>query len=287
MTMTTTPTEKTDIIILAQGRQERLGDTIAMPKQLLPLPACGDTPILQRTLIQIARILWGGAGSIGQAVERAHRVRIEVVAWHEVHSGIKEVVMTYRDPYGSATLAMLPRYSSLPDPGNSSLKGIHRYLEARALTAGDDRADRTVVLLGDVIYSWACLGSLIFFDSFPPEPVRCAPWCGDILFAGTSDISHAGGELWGLGWKRSADAAMHEALDRALAKHPPYQGTYQPGQLRRWMWALHPSFQTTKHYAATSPGDYTKDVDVPADLELVPKISRYARAEDLDHGLEW
>jgi hypothetical protein len=269
------------VIILAQGRQERMGDAIDRPKQLLRLPACGDAPILARTLHQVARILLGTSFDLDHAMNIASNTLIEVVAWDEVHRGLPEIEIPYlRHPMGGrASVTMNPDLVSLPDPGNSSLKGIHRHLERKDMIAGRRRPDRTVVLLGDVIYSWACLEAL-FADLANPRGLA-------VRFVGTSDISPSGGELWGLAWMHGDGGhdLMTSALEYALRKHPPFDQTYQPGQLRRWMWALHPAYQTTSRYTAID--DYTKDIDLPSDVLLIAGISERAMLDDREHGVLW
>lgn len=239
---------QTHVIILAQGTQRRMGEG-AMPKQLLPLPACDGAPILGRTLRQLHHL---------------DQNLITLVTWHEIASQIAA--------YSTSALDVC----SLAIPGNSSLKGIHRYLDNQALIVGAPKADRTVVLLGDVVYSWHCLGA-IFADASNPNG---AP----IVFVGTSNIGPGGGELWGVAWNKDGDAVMLAALEHALAKHPPFS-EYQPGQLRRWMWSIHPSFQLTSRYRRID--DYTMDVDLPEHIDLLVDVSERAAADDFDHGLAW
>jgi hypothetical protein len=283
---------KTHVIVLAQGRQERMGSSIDRPKQLLPLPACGGVPLMVRTLHQLARLLWGRPDdtSIEFAAQNAVANQVTVVSWHEVFDVMRahEISVPYlHHPGGTARLTMMPEVVSLLDPGNSSLKGIHRYLETLALTAGAPRAERTVVLLGDVVYSWACLGAILaehrgaFLDS---------AGCPRCRFVGTSDISRSGGEIWGLSWERVSDTRQSgrqgviEALESAVENHPPFQA-YQPGQLRRWMWQIHPSFQATVMYERID--DYTMDVDLPQHLDKLLPVSQLAWEDDRRHGLVW
>ncbi len=257
----------TRVIILAQGEQKRLPN-LAIAKQMLPLPACDGTPILYRTLRQ----LWHLMGGIGVDAEHDHEV--VVVAWYPLMEQLIRtpvIVKQLFHPSGAAAdWKFSPKVDSLADPGNSSLKGIARYL--RNIDA--NRADRTVVLLGDVVYSWNCLYALLrSFTDEPPPPLR---------FVGTSDISPSGGELWGIAWHKDAHDLMETALYNALEKHPPFTD-YQPGQLRRWMWAMHPKFETTNKYVRID--DYTIDIDVPAHVEAIGAISVAAAADDADATL--
>ncbi len=283
-------TKTTLVVILAQGRQERMGTSIDRPKQLLPLPACGNTPIISRTLQQIPRLLIGESFNLDRALTVEYSTTIEVVAWHEVHAGLGEIRVDYlrhpTDLGNRASLEFNPDLVSIPDPGNSALKGVHRYFERdgewkrRAIPR---RYDRTVVLLGDVIYSWRCLEA-IFSDLATGNPgLRCR-------FVGTSDISPSAGELWGIAWQSDrgehcAHDVMMTALEHAMAKHPPFKDTYQPGQLRRWMWALHPAFQTTPRYVAID--DYTRDIDLPEHVPMIASVSERAAEDDREHGLTW
>src|SRR3981189_2330294 len=95
----------TEFIILAQGTQQRLGNHLP-PKQLLPLPFCGQIPILCRTVRQVFQISGGWCPTIG--------------TW----PGMKAALS-----WGNAIEWVNPAYITLPDPGNSSLKGIARYIE--------------------------------------------------------------------------------------------------------------------------------------------------------------
>jgi hypothetical protein len=248
----------TEVIILAQGTQSRLGHAHGL-KQLLPLPACGGMSIMGRTAIQCRSFVT--------------RDDIVMVTWPEVAMGLRASSHPWSWP--------ADRVVTLPDPGNSSLKGIARYLESRA-AHGDRPVDdsRTVVLMGDVVYSWACLEAL--FQA-----------AGDWGFVGTPDLSASGGEIWGVGWSWDAETHMMVRLRDALLRHPPFEEDYQPGQLRRWIsgWrrgdiATHTeNLRRTGHY--TDIADYTHDIDIPAHLTLLPWLSESASADDRQHGLDW
>ncbi len=270
---------QTNVVILAQGRQERMGDSIAIPKQLVPLPACGNVPLLHRTFTQLVNMPWWDRD----------QSKITVVGWHEVFAAFEKGPL--HPAVGKAPRAgaqYLPACESLADPGNSSLKGIYRYLDARLLIPGAWRPERTVVLLGDVIYSWKCLDTIFAKEWAPRTHENGMPRC---RFVGSSDISPSGGEIWGIAWETNSDRTtglgrrgVMDALESALGKHPPFQ-TYQPGQLRRWMWQIHPSFQATTMYERID--DYTMDIDLPDHLALVGETSVLAARDDLAHGVEW
>src|SRR5262245_64258905 len=78
---------------------------------------------------------------------------VTVVTWPEVWSQMQ----SWR--------TSLPNFVTLCAPGNSSLKGASGYLELRPqLPADGDDDRRTVVLLGDVVYSWACLQAIFLLS---------------------------------------------------------------------------------------------------------------------------
>lgn len=255
----------THVIVLAQGEQSRLPNLLGYPKQALRLPACGYVPIITRTLRQVAMI------------SGIRPTRITVVATPVLQGCIDlRPELTGVDPN-------IVDYIQLAAPGNSSLKGIARYLEGTAYGTDQERdPQRVIVLLGDVVYSWRCLQELI---GPAGEGHR------NHYFVGSSDLSPAAGELWGLGWERSSAPAMLTGLSEALGHHPPFED-YQPGQLRRWLWEMGRGHASSP-YAMTPPGmyitvdDYTRDIDVPEHVEMIAKISESAREEDLEYGVHW
>lgn len=259
----------TKIIILAQGTQQRLVG-VTTPKCLLPLSACNDAPIVGRTL----RMLY--------AIEGDHpRNKFEIsgitlVSWAEVFEGMTREATRFSSP------AMIAYNKvSLPDPGNSSLKGIARYCDygrVFRLTPDDfERQTRYVVLFGDTLYSWTTLEALV---------------CGlgrEALFVGTDDLSNSGGELWGLSWVAPrATAMMSEALEHAMRRHPPVKDVYQPGQMRNWLWAVDGMNTHARGRPWWEPvTGYTMDVDLPEHVKLLRDVSKLAANEDALHGLEW
>lgn len=245
---------RTEVIILAQGNQSRLRGMSGY-KQMLALPDCGDTPILARTVQQLCRYLGEGDA-------------ITTVAWPTL--GNLELVGTGRP---------LPdyRHLTLEDPGNSSLKGIARYLERRGAGHG---FGATIVLFGDVIYSWDCLDTLMASRD---------AWS----FVGTADLSASGGELWGVVWGAEHEQHMKGSLADSLLRHPPFEDEYQPGQMRRWMsgWlrgdiAEHRD-KLIKYGHYKSIDDYTQDIDLPAHVAMLPSLSRHANVDDVNHGMMW
>lgn len=227
----------THVVILAQGQQRRLPD-LTIPKQALPLKACGDVPLIVRT---IALVGW---------IARPH---VTVVCGGELADAIRQYNVDVE-------------LHALPDPGNSSLRGCARYLEAAP------RHDRTVVLLGDVCYSWRCAELLL------TEPHA---------FVGTSNLSPDRGELWGVTWEQSFDSDVITWMKLALARHPPFD-EYQCGQLRQWLFAG----RDPDRYWAPQPSyiacdDYTRDFDMPSDLLQLDATAQLAADDDRDHGKAW
>lgn len=247
------------VIILAQGEQRRLPD-LKVPKQLLKLPACGGVTILRRTLIQVGYIL-------NRSMDRS----VTVVCGDAIRA---EIVADINEP-------IRPRTFTLRDPGNSSLKGIHRYLTG--VGDLDPVACHNVVLLGDVVYSWACLSALLEPSTGPKA---------EISVCGTSDLGAGGGELWGLCWNDIADDQMMTMLDRAVRKHPPFTG-YQAGQMRRWLWehpeggALVGRPRTFTRDVYEPIDDYTRDIDLPEHVAQLFPLSERAAADDRDNGVVW
>lgn len=256
-------TADTEVIILAQGTQERMGGRGVGWKQLLPLPLCNGVPILIRTLVQLQGFLKSST--------------ITVVTWDElINDALASCAREDSPPRWYEHVSGV-RHVQLANPGNSSLKGIARYLEERPYDRG---AESTIVLLGDVVYSWACLAALRVISDMSG-------------FVGTSDLSSSAGELWGVAWHRSRDDGMLADLRDALLRHPPFDDTYQPGQLRRWLvgWRRgdvteHVTrLQRTRGYLCVD--DYTMDVDLPRHIPLLEAASRAAAFDDENHDLFW
>lgn len=257
----------THVIILAQGQQKRLPD-LETPKQMLELPACGGIAIIERTLCQLALIEPTAMVTIvcgGPMMILLPMVGTELV---QKATGVRLSIGTHQ----------------LGDPGNSSLKGIARYLENLRTGYEAPRFEgitftKTVVLLGDVIYSWPCLRACM-------EPTH---W--GVGFVGTSDLSRSGGELWGLSWMPDDHSTMKDALGRALKKHPPFED-YQPGQMRRWLWEIDElnnyfSVRAPERFWFTAIDDYTRDIDLPEHIAELGRLSEAAALDDATNGLVW
>lgn len=281
----------THVIILAQGSQKRLPD-LPVAKQMLPLPECNNTPILYRTLRQIWHVMEG----INIRADRSDRVT--VVTWPDLETKLRltpvPVPMMVTGIGGLPVVKPWPiewsfytGTDTLDDPGNSSLKGIARFLQReqtrrarrwsftpQGVPPAEPEWERTIVLLGDVVYSWACLRA-IFVE-------------GGTAFVGTGDLSTSGGELWGIVWGAYTESMMVEALADALGKHPPFT-EYQPGQLRRWLWAFDERWKqpdgARPWYQAID--DYTRDIDTPEHVKMLPELSLAASTDDAFNGVTW
>lgn len=239
--------ENIEVIILAQG-PNRLGARHE-PPPLQRLPACGDTPIMWRTVRQV----------------------------REINDGWWPVVVTWDHVRADFAFDSGLACYELAEPGNSALKGIARYLEQRDLQGR--RYLRTIVLLGDVVYSWNCLRSIWDIS---------ATWG----FVGTRDLSLETGELWGVAWHRAHEDRMLITLRDALLRHP-LGDEYHPAQLRRWISGLNRGdmrdhvrkLERMGSYAAVD--DYTHDIDLPMHLVMLPDLSTEAAADDARCGLSW
>lgn len=272
----------TSIIILAQGQQSRLPN-MPRPKQLLPLYGCNRVPLLERTIRQI----WSFC-TIGSTT-------LTIIGWPQIKLHFEEHPVTfYSGDDDEDYVKYRPEVISLDDPGNSSLKGLARYMVAveGARKIFDDsgikyqetgpiaRAARTIVLLGDVLYSWHCLTQLFGANDLDRSSIR---------FVGTKDLSPSAGELWGVGWESFRDDIVYNALAEAMKRHPPPQvdNTYQPGQLRKWLYALFGHDDATQRPYYTAVDDYTMDVDLPEHVEKLARASKVAADDDRRHGIIW
>lgn len=256
------------VVVLAQGSQKRMGSASTLPKQLLPLPACNDVPIIVRTMRQVLR----GSSDVGLL----DVVTTSSVWEHARQSFAETTAAVYGRLHNAPRGPEVVTHTTLQDPGNSSLKGIARYFAAKPC-----EAQRTVVLLGDVVYSWHCLDALVLGVADR-----------GICFAGTSDLAAGKGELWGVAWELDREEFMMRRLEESLQRHPPFE-TYQPGQLRRWLVGLDrcsiadrvAEYSRNGCYVAFD--DYTMDVDVPPHIYKLRAASRAAADDDLVRGLDW
>jgi hypothetical protein len=248
----------TEIVILAQG--QRLGAHGLAPLQ--PLPYCGGVPVLCRTIRQVNLLQAGSPDGMWWP---------KVVTWGDV-----KVATSWPNEDGRFTVT--PSYDVLPEPGNSALKGIARYLELRDHRIF--RYDRTIILLGDVVYSWACLRAIW-------EMSKIAG------FVGTRNLALEKGELWGVAWSRALEDRMMSDLRDALLRHPPLDDGYHHSQLRRWISGWRRGdlsdhiAKLRKVDAYVDIDDYTHDIDAASDLVLLPELSSVAASDDAQHNVQW
>lgn len=238
---------------------------LPIPKQTMALPLCGRVPIIGRTIFM--------------ARDLDPQARITVVApWDMLARIVHPALRSLVSPTLSGIAINDPELEGheLADPGNSSLKGISRYLDYRRDCQNLDAENgfaQTVVLLGDCVYSWRCM-EILMSPSVP------------YAFVGTSNLSESEGELWGISWLAESNPFMVDWMKKALRRHPPFEKTYQCGQLRQWLFTARRDADPTP-VIFTAVDDYTKDFDVPADLDSILAVSGHARMDDRARGIDW
>lgn len=261
---------KRHVIILAQG-QERVPDMLR-PRQMIGLPLCGGMAIMGRTIMM--------------ARELDRDARITVVSELELYAPMFRWAPAKLDgewpaPSSYEKLIALRgdvdlETTELPDPGTSALKGISRYLDHRRdvenLGALEFTPSQTVVLLGDCVYSWRCM-NVLFSDALPYN------------FVGTSELTDARGDIWGITWRKDADDVLQGWMKKALRKHPATD-TYHASQLRQWLFVARAELDP-QPALYTAVDDYTRDFDVPSDLDHLYAVSGRAAMDDIAHGLHW
>lgn len=252
----------TEVIILSQGRQTRMGMAHGY-KQLLSLPACGGTAIIVRTLMQLS------------VLDTVSPMWVNIVGWEDL---LELISWRLEAPVAYAELRNTPgmiNMVTLAEPGNSSLRGIARYLDLYS----SRRGDRTVVLFGDTVYSWACLRSMFLAPAY--------------AFVGTKNLRYDLGELWGVCWAHDCHDAMMSRLRDSLLRHPPFDDDYMPGQMRRWVSGFHRGHMVDHINSMRRMGnyididDYTMDIDTTSQIAMLPELSRKAAEDDLVAGLRW
>jgi hypothetical protein len=224
---------------MCHGEQSRLRD-LKIPKQLLPLPLC-NTTILGRTLAMLT-----GTDEVGEIVVIGDRRFAQhlfgkvscdpapflLSDWRTATAGkwinaeAEITSRTIRRPRGMGGIGL--EIVSMVSPGNSVIRGlraIRAYLAMTRVTEDDDAElyDRTVILLGDVVYSRRCLAALV------PKICNDEMW-----FVVSPDLTASTGEVFGCSYDREGTAEFLSILD--AVPHPPFTDTYQPGQLRRLLW---------------------------------------------------
>lgn len=234
------------VVILCQGKQTRM-EGLSHPKQLLGLhcPKNGRTiTILERTCRQVR---------------------------HHMGPDVHITVVADQVKFASA-IDYCDRVVDLVNPGNSSLKGLHRYL-ASGYAAGH-RDDATLVLLGDVVYSNGDMGLITTSE------------LSALSFLTTHDLSPSDGELFAVWWPARDHRVVMDTLDDAMQKHPPFHDTYQPGQMRRLLWAARERSDRRNMYQFNSYA-YTRDFDTTEQLIHLASIADSAWVDDIEQEMPW
>lgn len=263
----TRPTPAVRVLIMCQGQQRRLPALKGSPKHLLPI---GDESILGRTLRLLAKLL------------PASTYTVTVVGPLQLATAVEA---------GAFTLV-----GAVAKPGSCVVTGIRAALEETrwpgAVYIGDHdaallaatragRGQRTVVLLGDVVWSEAALAKVLA-DRRP------------IVFAGTPVLSASEGEVFALGFDDPQGMKrLCETCPCVATRYAQMQG----GHLRRLLWhvqskrglrwkvaaprgrppvttATPPSERQTWHPDAYLViADWTDDVDTAADVARLPTLA--------------
>jgi hypothetical protein len=220
------------ILVMAQGQSTRMRSILGkgVPKHTIDI---GGWSVLERTLWMLS----GGGDNFDVTVIGPHKLREYLPQWH----GAKQI--------------------ELLQPGLCILQGIE---QVREMWSKDDR---TVILLGDVIYSIACLERLI---------TATMP----VTFAGTRYVNGACGELFGMSFGQDGVGIVTETLARRLCTD--HGGTGQPGHLRLIMPEL-VRYDMSCEYAIID--DYTDDLDEPIDVEFVKAWRGGCAYLDILHSL--
>lgn len=289
----------THVIILAQGQQTRMG-ALKVPKQLLVLPAhsaaqAPNVTILERTLAQVGMKLMGNAATGSNATKLLEPHTVTLVADRRIDEYYLRghIPLPYTGEFGEDSemrFCINPGRYTLPDAGNSSLVGLSRFVEQWSDIEYPRDYRRTIILLGDVVYSWACMDQL-FRPIYSGEDMMAH----SITFCGTSDLGQDRGELWGIAWYRQSNETMANALKLALRNASKHEDGYQPGQLRQLLFSLddlvgdgkvrNQTRQTMARSWWVPIDDYTMDVDLPEHLVDLARSSLQALADDRERGL--
>ncbi len=212
---------------------------------------------------------------------------LDLATWGRARGPKADATVVYtsiRRPSGWKAGSVCLEVVTLVRPGTSVIRGlqaIRAYLKQEAVVtpgevgAGEELPfERTVILLGDVVYSKRCLAALVDKVSG-----RSQVW-----FAVSPDLTGATGEVFGVSYDQAGTAEFLHLLDNV--KHPPFPDTYQPGQLRRLLWdrqaAVLQHAVMTPQLACCSimDDDFTADVDTMSDLRRLSALDEMAFDDD-------
>ena len=227
------------VIIMAQGQQTRL-PSLDQPKQKLTIDEVLYSGRVYRPISILHRI-------INQVVERGPHPFVIGPQELELETYQKGLVYT------------------LVDPGECILSGIL----ASQLLFGEER---TVILLGDVVYSNAAMERVLSCDL-------------PLFFAGTETISPSEGEIFAFGFSRSVQRQVTEALRKSpcldhQGAHVDYKG--QPGHLRQLIRTLRNNGAVVDYLVID---DWTNDIDTEEDLRLLlPELRQRVAEENVADG---
>ncbi len=265
-------------MVMAHGEQKRL-PMLRICKQLLDLPLSGNIPILARTLLTLPDVIDPNDDAPSVTVVGPMQIA-DTLGFARRHDREVHGAFVHGGDPGMQVLR-------LKEPGNSLLRGlgaIRPWLAGDVELCGDIVVDpsagdyRVVVLLGDVVFSRACLRAL-FSSRRPME------------WAVTPDLSPSTGEVFGFSYSRDATPEVLACLDEVNEKPPAFEA-YQPGTCRKllWRWQAHRDaaiggigvVTCTPSVAecCTLITDFTKDIDTPEDLRRLSELDYAAWKDD-------
>ncbi len=232
------------IVIMAQGHQRRLPELGGRPKHLLPV---AGEPILARTLRLLAHLRTPG--------------------------GIRPATVVIGPPALDEAITGHVVRETLAKPGSCIVTGIRAALESSFVR----QTGRVAVLLGDVVWSRRHLARLLA-DARP------------LVFAGTPVLTNSLGEVFATVFD---DPQAVKRLCETCPCVKPRWRQMQGGHLRRLLWhamleakLVHPQRSRGLQwwhpdlYLPNVGGEWTTDVDKPADLARLPELGENARRED-------
>lgn len=234
------------VVIMAQGHQRRLPE-LRHPKHLLHV---AGEPILARTL----------------------RLLREIRPCEPMHLQPPHTVVIGPQALDEAITGNIVR-STLTRPGSCIVTGIRAALDDTFVR----QHGRVAVLLGDVVWSRDLL-TRVLTDRRP------------LLFCGTPVLTNSLGEVF------AAVFDDPQAVKRLCESCPcvkPRWRQMQGGHLRRLLWhamleakLVHPQRSRGAQwwhpdvYLPTTDGDWTTDIDKPADVARLPELGECIRRED-------
>lgn len=245
------------IVILCQGQQQRLPG-LTVPKPLMRLQICRET-ILGRTL-RLVRDLTPRDSRI--LVVAGDTIRKDLLPFPS-SSATSDRGTLYHNAGGLGVV-------TLTKPGSSTIAGLAQLLPIGM--PGSER--RTIVLLGDVVYSRESLAKIVH----SAEP---------IVFAATRDVTPTQGEVFAMTWSPGSAMTAQHLIGRAYLEAPRHA---QPDSddLRLALWkhvdfTAHPKElgrRLIENDSFLTITDWTQGFDTPEDLEHLAEIDQLASLEE-------